>query len=174
MPHQYSIHSFRKLRIAIVAFIFQACFPLNFVRRLDFVVNEKKEGVLESKQILSLDFAPTSIFDWIRSVLRRHLSKIFSRIRRIRLFEHFRRKFTLAREKMKLTTQMRAEIETIRKRVLQIYDVRYKIYMEPMTETTAINIKQNSPAIIAELNPYKVRLENLLCETDIKEQAHSH
>ena len=75
---------------------------------------------------------------------------------------------------MKLTTQMRAEIETIRKRVLQIYDVRYKIYMEPMTETTAINIKQNSPAIIAELNPYKVRLENLLCETDIKEQAHSH
>ena len=39
----HSIHSFRKLRIAIVVFIFQACFPLNFVRRLDFVANEKKD-----------------------------------------------------------------------------------------------------------------------------------
>ena len=31
---------------------------------------------------------------------------------------------------------------------------------------------RKSRAIIAELNPYKVRLENFLCETDIKGQAH--
>ena len=27
-------------------------------------------------------------------------------------------------------------------------------------------------SIMEELNPYKVRLENILCETDIKEQGH--
>ena len=75
---------------------------------------------------------------------------------------------------MKLTTQMRAEIETIRKRVLQIDASIYKSFMEPVTEIAAINIKQYFPGIIEELNPYKVRLENILCLTDIKEQAHSH
>ena len=29
-------------------------------------------------------------------------------------------------------------------------------------------------AVNAELNPYKVRLENILCETDMKEQVQSH
>ena len=41
---------------------------------------------------------------------------------------------------------------------------------EPVIETR----DQKSRAIIAELNSYKVRFENILCETDIKEQAHSN
>ena len=173
MSHQYSIHIFWNLRI--VSCIYKSrLFTFEFCRRLDFVMNEKKDGVLESKQILSPDFAPTSIFDWIDTALRRHLSKIFSRIRRIQHFGYFWRTFIWTREKMKLTTQMRAEIETIRKRVLQIDASIYKSFMEPVTEIAAINIKQYFPGIIEELNPYKVRLENILCLTDIKEQAHSH
>ena len=34
-----------------------------------------------------LNVPPTSIFDWLKSFLRRHLSKIFSRIKRIQLIE---------------------------------------------------------------------------------------
>ena len=60
-----------------------------------FVANEKKhsvlvDGVLESKQILSLDFPPTSTFDWVKAVLSRYLSKIFSRIRRIQLLGYLK------------------------------------------------------------------------------------
>ena len=75
---------------------------------------------------------------------------------------------------MQLTNQMLAEIETIRTRVGQVY----KTFVIPME----FEASQPKPSfeilarhvIIAELNPCKVRLENILCETDIKEQAHSH
>ena len=74
---------------------------------------------------------------------------------------------------------MLAEMESIQTRVRK----NYAEIMIPMIHESAMTSLDNagletrdrkSRAIIAELNPYKVRLENMLCETDIKEQAHSH
>ena len=75
---------------------------------------------------------------------------------------------------MQLTTQMQAEIESIRNRVYHLNQLIVNQSMESiMTAIAVINIQQKNPANITELNSYKVRLENLLCETDIKEQVHS-
>ena len=77
---------------------------------------------------------------------------------------------------MQLTTQMLAEIEQIETRFRHVVEE----YVKPMQlvglppELLIEIIFRNSRFIIAELNPCKVRLENILCETDIKEQAHSH
>ena len=77
---------------------------------------------------------------------------------------------------MQLTNQMLAEIEHIQARVRHVYEKFVKpmefeiLQPEPSTEI----ISRNRRIIIAELNPCKVRLENILCETDRKEQAHSH
>ena len=134
-----------------------------------------KKGVLESEQILSLVFLPTSNFDWIKTLLRRHLQKIFSRIKRIQLFEHFWREFILTRENMRLTVQMQAEIESIRTR----FDLSSLQVWRPLSEGMKrrggflAKDEDTANATIAELNPYKIRLENMLCETDIKEQARS-
>ena len=68
---------------------------------------------------------------------------------------------------MRLTTQMKAEIETIRKRVDVLSS---KLQQMVMGFDDGEHIVR---ATIVELKPYKVRLENILCETDIKEQAHS-
>ena len=75
---------------------------------------------------------------------------------------------------MKLTTQMQAEVETIRTRI----DFISKEVWIPMEnglmsrDAKCQFIKDTAHATVAELNPYKVRLENILCETDIKEEAH--
>ena len=78
---------------------------------------------------------------------------------------------------MQLTNQMLAEIDEIRTRTCYI---AHEI-IEPMlfecslgNELGIENIYQKIGAIIVELDTYKVRLENILCETDIKEQAHSY
>ena len=86
---------------------------------------------------------------------------------------------------MQLTTQMLAEIESIQTRVECIEDEIQPVLYEAVRDSynceaslgNEPGIKtrdRKSRASIAELNPYKVRLENILCETDIKEQAHSH
>ena len=90
---------------------------------------------------------------------------------------------------MQLTTQMLVEIGTIKTRVYDIADAIIKPMVfessklelnQPGSqgvETTSLWLETRDRqirAIIAELSPYKVRLENILCETDIKEQAHSH
>ena len=80
---------------------------------------------------------------------------------------------------MQLTTQMLAEIGSIQTRVYSIANEIIKpmssamIFEEPNKVEFEIRDRK-SRAIIAELNPYKVRLENILCETDRKERAHSH
>ena len=65
---------------------------------------------------------------------------------------------------MQLTTQMHAEIEIIRKRLDHIDGILDNNLLEAMMKCSGF---------ISEMTPYKVRLENILCETDIKEQVHS-
>ena len=78
---------------------------------------------------------------------------------------------------MKLTTQMQAEIGTIRTRVDHIIDQVWVPMESGLMRRDGECLVKNEDiahATAAELNPYKVRLENILCETDVKEQAHSH
>ena len=77
---------------------------------------------------------------------------------------------------MELTTQMQAEMGTIRTRVDHICDqVWIPLEIELMRRGGNCTVKDEDTAhaTVAELNPYKVRLENILCETDVKEKAHS-
>ena len=79
---------------------------------------------------------------------------------------------------MELTTQMLAEAESIETRVDRIRKIVQPMLYElvrdgSLGDKSGIKTRdRKSRAIIAELNPYKVRLENFLCETDIKGQAH--
>ena len=75
---------------------------------------------------------------------------------------------------MQLTTQMHNEILTFANRVDQILQA-----VGPMSSRIEITGKwipsRNEGSIrafIAELDHFKVRHENILCETDLKEQAH--
>ena len=77
---------------------------------------------------------------------------------------------------MRLTAQMQSEIESIRTQI----DLAFQQVWIPLTEElhrrgyqVLAKDKDTAHATIAELNPYKIRLENMLCETDIKEQARS-
>ena len=77
---------------------------------------------------------------------------------------------------MQLTTQMHAEMGTIQTRVdhisIQVWIPLETEWMRRCKMTDEdVNIIN---AVNAELNPYKVRLENILCETDMKEQAQSN
>ena len=80
---------------------------------------------------------------------------------------------------MQLTTQMLAELESINTRAGHVRE-KFKSLAglsrryEAMLLELSVTIDQNHRAIFAELNPCKVRLENILCETDRKEQAHSN
>ena len=71
---------------------------------------------------------------------------------------------------MRLTTQMIAEFETIQKRADHISKKVHPF----LDGTRNITFETNDlfDSSIQELTTYKVRLENLLCETDKKEQAH--
>ena len=77
---------------------------------------------------------------------------------------------------MELSTQMRAEVETIHNRLAEIN----QNFILPMKKETiqikgvSLRTKAIVGPIIEELIPYKVALENLLCETDNKEQACLH
>ena len=71
---------------------------------------------------------------------------------------------------MRLTTQMIAEIKTIRTRTEHIFQKVYPFF--DGTRNITFETKEFFDASIQEMNTYKVRLENLLCETDKKEQAH--
>ena len=78
---------------------------------------------------------------------------------------------------MQLTTQMAAEVEAISARIWFIN----KEHLEPMVmgfvKNGAPSKDRYKPICLAnmeELNSCKVRLENILCETDEKEQDHLH
>ena len=76
---------------------------------------------------------------------------------------------------MQLTTQMRAEIETIRKRLDDIDQfLQKKMISKRVLDDEFLEATKKIDGIISELNPYKIRLENILCETDSKEQVHSY
>ena len=73
-----------------------------------------------------------------------------------------------------LTTQMQAEFETIRKR---LDDISKKVWI-PL-EARWMRHCIIPPAdvkighlVSVEVEPYKIRLENMLCDTDCKEQGH--
>ena len=78
---------------------------------------------------------------------------------------------------MQLTTQMLAEVGSIQTRVCYIFDeiIIPMLFEASLGNELEIETRdQKIRAIIAELNPCKIRLENILCATDQKEQAHSH
>ena len=72
---------------------------------------------------------------------------------------------------MKLTAQLRAEIEAIETRSVQM-NMEFAINLMEASRNRKIDPenKEICRPIMEELNPFKVRLENILCETDIKEQ----
>ena len=80
----------------------------------------------------------------------------------------------LCEEKMKLTNEMRAEVETIQTRFNQINDEFVVPVQREIMRVGSVFVEtiEIGNAIIGELNIYKVRLENILCDTDIKEQDH--
>ena len=75
---------------------------------------------------------------------------------------------------MQFTSQMQAEMETIGKLVNHIdREVLDRLKTERQRCGCLTDKgKEICHAAIVELSPYKVRLENILCETDIKEQVH--
>ena len=84
---------------------------------------------------------------------------------------------------MQLTDQMLAEIGAIKTRSFHIADEIMNPMLNPMVFESCSRGREleiekelvmeargrKFRAFIAELNPYKVRLENILCETDVKE-----
>ena len=79
----------------------------------------------------------------------------------------------LTRENMPLTTQVLAECERIDARVRYIRrEITSPIPFMGFSGPTKIPIGE-IPKIIAELETYKVRLGNILGDTDKKEQDHS-
>ena len=79
-------------------------------------------------------------------------------------------------EKMRLTTQMQSELRTIKDEVNHIAKDIHRMSMVirmSMVQRSGISfeIMENTTAIISKLIGYKTRVENILCETDIKEQA---
>ena len=73
---------------------------------------------------------------------------------------------------MQLTDQMKAEIDGMRKYLDRMEPMRTFIRKESftgiLTPNTQIYIAENAE----KLSTYKVRLENLLCETDSKGRDH--
>ena len=74
---------------------------------------------------------------------------------------------------MLLTAQMLDEIDSIQTRLNVDYDQVWIPMLEGWKKRGGFltRDKNTAHATIAELNPYKIRLENMLCQTDIKEQA---
>ena len=69
---------------------------------------------------------------------------------------------------MRLTTQMRAEILTMKARFEHLIENVCPFFGSAISVET----KEIIDACILEMTGYKERVENLLCETDIKEQDH--
>ena len=74
---------------------------------------------------------------------------------------------------MKLSAHLLAELLAIETRFNQI-DMEFQTKkMEVLRKRGIFSEDQDIfRSIMEELNPYKVRLENILCETDIKGQGH--
>ena len=73
---------------------------------------------------------------------------------------------------MRLTTPMRAEVENIGREIDRItngFFMPTKMEVQRLLGLTKETVEKNE-RFEKELNTYKVRLEIILCETDIKEQ----
>ena len=73
---------------------------------------------------------------------------------------------------MRLTTQMRAELENIGREIDRInngFCMPTTMEIQRLLGLT-LETKERNERFEKELNTYKVRLEIILCETDIKEQ----
>ena len=74
---------------------------------------------------------------------------------------------------MKLTTQMRAEIDTIQ---TQVVHLAHELRLIQWGHRHSVREK-NDPFVRTEfkeeLKTHKIRMENILCETDVKEPGHS-
>ena len=73
---------------------------------------------------------------------------------------------------MQLTTQMIVKLKTIEQRFNHIKNNVWSPLGREFEELggTSLKIKTTIGAIIQEFSSYKIVLENMLCETDIKEQ----
>ena len=77
---------------------------------------------------------------------------------------------------MHLTNQMKAELGCMKEHITETgYNTRYiepllreEIFEEGSTFKSEMFITENAK----QMRTYKLRLENLLCETDLKEQVH--
>ena len=81
----------------------------------------------------------------------------------------FQTKIFLTREKMHLTDQMKVELDRIKNHTTGMASIRpilrQEIFDGRLTFEGETFITENAK----QLRSYKVRLENLLCETDLKE-----
>ena len=73
------------------------------------------------------------------------------------------------REKLRLTTQMWSELGRMNAR---IKGLRKTVYMPIITgRLTRREVEREALTVTAELNTFKIVLENMLCETDIKAKS---
>ena len=72
----------------------------------------------------------------------------------------------------RLTNQICDEMNSIGKRIGEIVNLGMTMLIEPRKNNRRIEIPECITPIMEELNTFKVRLENILCETDVKEQVH--
>ena len=74
---------------------------------------------------------------------------------------------------MKLSAHLLAELGTIETRCDQMNMGFQNKKMEVLRKRGILSEDEEIfHSIMQELNPYKVRLENILCETDVKGQGH--
>ena len=76
---------------------------------------------------------------------------------------------------MRLTNQLKAELATIEDRISYIMGaVIMPISMDSLKlGSSPYQYGEQLDDVIQELSDFKVQLENILCETDIKEQDHT-
>ena len=74
------------------------------------------------------------------------------------------------REKLQLTTQMWSEFGRMGSRIDALRETVYIPFIERKLASTGRQVEKVLTAT-AELNTFKVALENMLCETDIKAKS---
>ena len=75
-----------------------------------------------------------------------------------------------SREKLQLTTQMWSELGRMEARMKALRETVYIPFIEDQLASTGREVEIVLTAT-AELNTFKVVLENMLCETDIKAKS---
>ena len=114
------------------------------------------------------------MFDWIKNIFEEALIKNIFEIFFISYEGTFRQYFH-TRDKMKLTRQLKAELNAISERAQEL-TVNFTLPIltghgkEPGGSISPFP-KEIIRTKAKELKTLKIRLENILCETDVKEQV---